>query len=82
VRTGKWKLRQEKEAGWQLFDLEADIGESTDVAAANPDVVKRLQGLIDEMGKDLGVQENGPGVREPGRVAEPKGLFLSENEYD
>jgi arylsulfatase A len=82
VRSGKWKLRQEKDVGWQLFDLEADIGESTDVAAANAEVVKRLQGLIDEMGKDLGVQENGPGVREAGRVAEPKGLFLSEKEYD
>jgi hypothetical protein len=38
--------------------------------------------LIDDMGKDLGVQENGSGVREPGRITEPKGLFMSGNEFD
>ncbi len=34
-------------AQWQLFDLQADPGEQTDVAAANPDVVKKLTGAYD-----------------------------------
>jgi arylsulfatase/arylsulfatase A len=36
-----------------LFDLEADPGETTDVAAAHPEVVKRLQALAEaEVAKD------------------------------
>ena len=37
VRAGAWKLHLEKGA---LYNLETDLGESTDVATANPDVVK------------------------------------------
>lgn len=47
VRSGKWKFfvsswKDGADAG-RLYDLEADIGETTDVAAANPEVVNRLQ---------------------------------------
>ncbi|VGO13214.1 Arylsulfatase [Pontiella desulfatans] len=41
VRSGKWKLRLGK-----LYDLEADIGESTDVASAYPDIVTQLEGYM------------------------------------
>ncbi len=37
-----------------LFDLEADIGETTNVAGQHPEVVKRLQEAADEMRKELG----------------------------
>jgi len=37
-----------------LFDLEADIGETTDVAAANPKVVARLLALIEKGRNDIG----------------------------
>ena len=37
-----------------LFDLEKDVGERANVAAAHPGVVKRLQGLAEEMRKELG----------------------------
>jgi len=58
VRSGKWKYypwpegkgRQRDNAKWkptpdpvQLYDTVADIGETTNVAANHPDVVKRLQ---------------------------------------
>jgi arylsulfatase A-like enzyme len=36
-----------------LFDLQNDPGEQHDLAAQNPDVVKRLQALYDEMQKQL-----------------------------
>ena len=37
-----------------LFDLDADIGESTDVADKNPDVVARLLKLADWAREDIG----------------------------
>ena len=61
----------------RLYNLDEDVGETTDVAAKHPDVVTRLLGFIAEMEADLGANKrNGPGVREPGRVARPVGLWL------
>ena len=37
VRSGKWKLK-----GRELFDLDKDIGETQNLAADNPEIVKRL----------------------------------------
>ncbi len=54
-----------------LYDLVADVGETTDVAAAHPDVVARLQALAEKAREDLGdslTNRTGRGVREPGRV--------------
>jgi arylsulfatase A-like enzyme len=58
--------------GLALFNLETDPGETTDVAAANPEVVKRLEALADAMRADLGdsaTKQKGTGRREPGRAA-------------
>ncbi len=61
----------------RLYNLEEDLGETTDVAAKHPDVVTRLLGHIRDMEADLGVNKrNGPGVREPGHVVHPVGLWL------
>jgi hypothetical protein len=54
-----------------LFDLEEDIGEANDVAAANPEVVARLSRLGDEMRAKLGdklTEVVGADNREPGRT--------------
>jgi arylsulfatase A len=72
VRAGEWKLRIE---GNQLYNLDRDIGEKMNVAAQNPDVVARLRKLVEQMDRDLGVEKNGPGVRQPGRVEKPKPLL-------
>ena len=48
VRKGKWKLVDwrdfdaKKQSGWQLYDLEADIGETHDVSAQHPELVAEL----------------------------------------
>jgi arylsulfatase A len=60
----------------RLYDLVADIGETTDVAAEHPDVVNRLLGWVARMDADLGIRGAGPGVRPPGRVAKPQPLLL------
>jgi arylsulfatase len=46
------------------------------VAAQQPKVVERLRKLIAKMDADLGTNKLGPGVRAPGRVANPVGLWL------
>jgi arylsulfatase A len=99
VRSGPWKLTivdrgergvnaprkaaRKKAFTPLLYDLDHDIGETTDVAAAHPDVVARLQGYIRKMDGDLGISGLGPGVRAPGRVARPQPLLeRGTHEYD
>ena len=72
VRSGAWKLHLAK---GELYNLDADIGEAKNVAAAHPDEVKRLRGLAAEMQSDLGLHDEGPGVRALGRVTNPKPLI-------
>lgn len=49
VRMGAWKaVRGRKREDWKLFDLAKDISETTDVAAANPAVVKRMAALAEQ----------------------------------
>lgn len=48
IRHGKWKLvdwrdfDNANQSGWELYDLDADIGETKNLAASNPEVVERL----------------------------------------
>lgn len=86
VRSGPWKLavaprvKEVADASQpftpRLYNLDREIGEQTDVAAENPDVVKRLQELVARMDADLGSADAGPGVRPAGRVEHPVGLWL------
>lgn len=48
VREGKWKLVLLAD-GPQLYDLSADLGEKTDVAAGNDAVVKRLTAVLEKL---------------------------------
>jgi arylsulfatase A len=73
VRSGPWKLDL---VGGKLYNLDTDIGESTDVAEKNPEVVKKLKEHAEKMRADLG--PNGKGVRPPGRVMNPQPLLLKE----
>jgi arylsulfatase A len=88
VRQGDWKLQiamgntanpSAKEFKPQLYNLWADIGEATNVAAANPEIVARLEALIaaDELG--LGTDGVTPGCHELGRVQNPKPLIPYDN---
>ena len=85
VRAGRWKLHlplEAKRTGLaggtaparaELYDLEADIGESHNVAADHPDVVQQLIALADLARQDLGDNgRQGQHQRPVGRVARPK----------
>ena len=57
--------------GLELYDLENDIGETTDVTDQHPDVVERLQALAEKAREDLGdslTGRKGKNVRPVGRV--------------
>ncbi|OAI56412.1 hypothetical protein AYO47_09055 [Planctomyces sp. SCGC AG-212-M04] len=63
VRQGDWKLVRPSDGPGGLFDLSKDISESTDVSAAHPDVVKKLEDLHAEWEKQM---------PDPGPVPRPK----------
>ncbi|WP_128543304.1 arylsulfatase [Larkinella soli] len=51
VRMGRWKgvktdLRANRVARWQLFDLEKDPGETTDLAPAHPAITARFDAIV------------------------------------
>ena len=89
VRSGPWKLAIAPQGTGKgsgapesatfdeprLYNLDADIGEQTNVASQHPEVVAQLQDLIKQMDGDLGRNSRGPGVRPPGRVAHPQFLL-------
>ena len=63
VRWKNWKaVRPKAAAPWELYDLAADIGEKKNIAAKNPDVLKR----IDEICREAHTPEReyGPGPKE------------------
>ncbi len=71
VRSGPWKLHVLTNL---LFNLDQDLGETTNLADEHPDIVKKLQEYAVRMEADLGAA--GKGVRPPGRVADPQPLTL------
>jgi arylsulfatase len=57
-----------------LYDLRTDPGETRDVAAQHPDVVRRLEALAERAREDLGdalTARKGKGVRPVGRDQSP-----------
>lgn len=57
--------------GLSLFDLEADPGETTDVAAKHPEILRKLTELAAHAREDLGdsrTHQAGQGVRPPGEL--------------
>ncbi|HSH93055.1 MAG TPA: sulfatase [Roseimicrobium sp.] len=75
VRLGEWKM--EMKSG-KLYNLTQDIGESTDVAAANPDVITRIQKVAELARTDLGDGPSGPNCRPLGKVENPKPIIDQE----
>jgi arylsulfatase A len=75
VRSGAWKLHLAKT---ELYNLEKDIGEATNVAAENAEVVTKLQALADATKDDLGLDGIGPGCRPLGKVANPQPLIAND----
>jgi len=76
VRVGRWKLHFAKHGAveTQLFDLEDDPAETTDVIAAHPDVVVELEAHAERARRSLGDALQGrvgDDLRPIGRVEDP-----------
>lgn len=55
--------------GLSLFNLETDIGESTDVKDQYPEIVEKMQKLAEQMRAELGDNNRkGNGARQPGKI--------------
>jgi len=79
VRSGDWKLHVSKDGQpfRALFSLRQDASETCDRSAEYPDIVKRLESLLEECRRDLGDSlqgMQGEGVRPIGRVGNPDAL--------
>lgn len=62
VRRGDWKLiRRYDGKPFELFNLKDDIGETTDLSAKRPDLVKKLNGKLSRWLKDTGAKIPKPG---------------------
>ena len=82
VRSGKWKLHTPHQyrrfpetevyhVGLELYDLDADISETNNLADDHPEVVERLQKLLQAAREDIGdglTKTAGENVRPPGKV--------------
>ena len=48
VRQGKWKLVKGDTGSWELYDMDADRTETTNLAEASPDKVRQLSEMYDK----------------------------------
>jgi arylsulfatase A len=92
VRQGPWKLSftpqaesmsketpADSQTNPRLYNLDAEIGERTNVADKHPEIVAKLQSLADKMNAEIGGKS--PTARRPaGEVANPKTLYPIEHE--
>jgi arylsulfatase A len=91
VRQGSWKLAiapqietmgrnhsdDAKGPEPRLYNLDEEIGERTNVAAQNPEIVAKLTALADKIKADIG-KADGPASRPAGKVENPQPLYPSE----
>jgi len=83
VRSGPWKLHvwRDGAALRELYNLETDLGETRNVAADHPEMVRELEAKADSIREDIGDAARGitgRNCRPVGRVDNPKPL----TEYD
>jgi arylsulfatase A-like enzyme len=86
VRAGRWKLHVARAdtAVQELYDLEADVGETADVAAQHREVVAELQRHAERMRVDLGDAHlgiRGTGRRPAGEVDDAVPLTSFDPSY-
>lgn len=46
VRMGNWKAVRQRDRSWALYDLARDAGESKDLAAEQPELVRKIEGIF------------------------------------
>ncbi|HEX3656618.1 MAG TPA: sulfatase [Pirellulales bacterium] len=90
IRAGRWKLylplerkletlgRKMAASPAQLYDVVGDVGETHEVSAEHPEVVRRLTIMADRLRKEVGdLDSPGAGQRAAGLVDHPRPLVPS-----
>ena len=74
---GPWKgIRLGREEAIQLYNLEQDLGETNDIAAEHPEIVKKIAAIMQEAVKPhprypVGTKYRGRPIWKKGRVEKP-----------
>jgi arylsulfatase A len=66
VRSGQWKLHRSGNSGLELYDLENDISEKTNLAKDHPQIVDKLLDYMEEFDREMSNPEL---TRPPGKAA-------------
>jgi hypothetical protein len=77
---GRYKLLREQQStnqDWQLFDLQADIGETANLLAARADLAEHLRAEYERWEKDA--TSNHRALRRRDRSIPAQRYFLGEN---
>lgn len=57
IRVGDWKLLRNPARGltadWQLYNLKKDVGETTDLASANPEILRKLRAQWESLNAEM-----------------------------
>ena len=61
IRRGKWKLVLSARSKFELYDLDADLGETTNIAVQHPDVVAQLTALLQHHAKEIAANQRPAG---------------------
>jgi len=77
VRSGHWKLM----VSGQLYLLDADIAEKTNLAARHPEIVAKLKKMLDEFREDLAKNSRPVGVAKNPRTMAPRPGVKGEDGY-
>ena len=51
IRMGNWKgvksnMKKNKNAPWEIYNLETDVNETTDVSAGHPELASQFEGIV------------------------------------
>ena len=77
VRSGDWKLFVKG----QLYNLKDDLAEKKNVDQANPEIIKKLRGLLADFQKDLAKNSRPVGLAENPRTLVPRPGVKGEEGY-
>ena len=55
IRSGRWKLVRQYDCPWELYDIDTDRSELTDLSAKHPQIVLELTRKWEEIAKENGV---------------------------
>jgi arylsulfatase len=64
IRMGDWKLVAQAKRPWELYDLRADRGETTDLAAREPGRVAELSARWKQLAEEFRIQGGKPAAAE------------------